>query len=503
MKSQQKIIDMRASLKFLEKKNSDFWFVEQKSEPIMLFHKAAENVPAYKDFLKQNKINPDKIKTWEDFQKVPIGTKSNYLRKYSLEKLCWNGTLDNKTVVFTATSGSTGEPFYFPRTQDLDWQYSLVIESFLKHKSFKTGPTLVVMCFGLGVWIGGILTYRALEIASQRSNNKVSIITPGINKKEIFNALKNLSPHYASTVLIGYAPFMKDIIDEAPANNVNLKKLHLNMIFAAEAFTENFRDYLAKKANIKNLFLDTMNIYGTADIGAMAYETPLSILIRRIACKKPKLFNDIFGSIAKTPTLAQFNPLFVNFECVEGNIVLTGNNEIPLIRYGIGDHGGVYSYNELSAILQKHNIDIIEEAKKSGIEEALNKLPFVFVYERKDFAIKLYGATIFPEHIREALLHFSVEVHLTGKFTLVKKFDKKHNQYMEIHCELRKGVVSSSALKEKIKKAVIKNLLEKNAEYHNNYKSIPGKVKPKIALWQNEHPLHFKPGAKQKWVEKI
>ena len=100
MKSQQKIIDMRASLKFLEKKNSDFWFVEQKSEPIMLFHKAAENVPAYKDFLKQNKINPDKIKTWEDFQKVPIGTKSNYLRKYSLEKLCWNGTLDNKTVVF-------------------------------------------------------------------------------------------------------------------------------------------------------------------------------------------------------------------------------------------------------------------------------------------------------------------------------------------------------------------------------------------------------------------
>jgi len=72
---------------------------------------------------------------------------------------------------------------------------------------------------------------------------------------------------------------------------------------------------------------------------------------------------------------------------------------------------------------------------------------------------------------------------------------------MEIHCELKKGEIASNNLNQKIKKAVIKSLLSKNAEYHNNYKSIPRKVEPRITLWPNEDPLYFKPGVKQKWVK--
>jgi len=477
--------------------------LEQKNESMSLFYKAAENVPAYKDFLKKNKITPKEIKSWEDFKKVPIITKNNYLKKYPLEKLCWNGSLDKKTLVFTATSGSTGEPFYFARNQDLDWQYSLVLESFLKHKSFKTGPTLVIMCFGLGVWIGGILTYRAFEIASNRSDCKVSIITPGINKKEIFNALKNLSPHYTSTILVAYPPFMKDIVDEAPSHGVDLKKLHLNMIFAAEAFTENFRDYLVKGANIKNPCLDTMNIYGTADIGAMAYETPLSILIRKIASKKSELFSDIFGNITKTPTLAQFNPLFVNFECIDGNIVLTGNSEIPLVRYGIGDRGGVYSYNEITAILEKHNIDLAKEEKKAGIEDSLSKLPFVFVFERNDFSVTLYGLQIYPEIIRETALQSPFDNFLSGKFLMMTKFDKKQNQFLEINLELKKDINSVPApAKKSLLKRVVRNLRQKSSEFRELSDHLKSKANPRLVFWSHESPDFFKAGVKQKWVKK-
>lgn len=495
----QKIIEL------IRKKNSDFWSLEQRKMSLRLFHLVARLVPAYKIFLKKNKINPQSIKTWRDFRNLPSISKKNYLRQYSLEKLCWNGNF-NKPLVFTSTSGSTGEPFYFPRGKLLDWQCSLIKELFLKNFSNfsqKREPILVVIGFGMGVWIGGLITYKAFEIAAQRLNLPLSIITPGINKKEIFNALRNLAPYYKQTILIGYPPFIKDIIDDAASEGINLKKLNLRLIFAAEAFSEEFRDYLAEKAGIKNLYLDTMNIYGTADIGAMAYETPLSVLIRRLAVKNKDLFNDVFGAINKTPTLAQFNPFFINFECEKGDIIVTGNNEIPLIRYSVGDHGGVYSYTELINILKKYNIDILLEAEKVGIAHTLTQLPFVFVFERSDFSTTLYGLQVYPETIREVLLEEPFNEVLTGKFTMLTKFDKKQNQYLEINIELKRNIQLTPYLfKKRLLKKIVTNLRQKNSEFRELSDYLKNRANPKLVFWPYESPEFFKPGIKQKWVNK-
>lgn len=503
MDSHKKELSSPDIMELIMQKDSDFWSSEQKKKSLALFHKVAENVPAYKHFLKKNSINPEKIETWEDFQHITPVNKKNYLRKHPLEDLSWDGNL-KKPLVFTSTSGSTGEPFYFHRSFDLDWQSSIIHELFYLNGQYqKNEPVLVIICLGMGVWIGGLITYKGFEIAAQRMNYPISIITPGINKKEIFNALKNLGKSYKNIILAGYPPFIKDVVDEAYLNGINIKKLNLRLIFAAEAFTEKFRDYLAEKTSIKNLYLDTMNVYGSADIGAMAYETPLSILIRRLAVKKPNLFVDIFGPINKTPTLAQFNPLFINFECVKGDIVLTGNNEIPLVRYSIGDHGGVYSYNELVEILKKHNIDIRTEAKKVGISDTLNELPFVFVFERDDFSVTLYGLQIYPEIIRETILEDPFNGFLTGKFMLVTKFDKKQNQYLEINIELKKNIKSAPAfLKKRLLKKIVLNLRQKNSEFRELSDHLKKKVDPKLIFWSNENSEFFKPGIKQKWVKK-
>ena len=200
---------------FLHTKKESFLIGEGRKRSLALFHSAAKHVPAYKDFLKKHKIKSEKIKTWRDFQSVPLTNKNDYLRQYPLKALCWDGSLE-KPLVFTSTSGSTGEPFYFPRQQMLDWQYSFIAESFLRNSSYGVkGPTLVIIGFGMGVWIGGLITYKAFEIASQRMNHPISIITPGINKGEIFNALRRLSPQFAQTIIVGYPPFVKDVIDEA------------------------------------------------------------------------------------------------------------------------------------------------------------------------------------------------------------------------------------------------------------------------------------------------
>jgi phenylacetate-CoA ligase len=483
-----------------QKANSITWERERKKNALALFHRAARDVPAYKDFLKKHKISPAKINTFADFQLVPPISKKNYLRQYPPDKLVWGGKLGHATV-WTSTSGSTGEPFYFPRTETLDKQYSILAETFLNDSSYGTEkPALVIVGFGMGVWIGGILTYKAFEIASQRVKQVVSIITPGINKGEIFHALKSLSPRFGQTILIGYPPFMKDILEEAPAQGIDLKKLHLRLLCAAEAFTESFRDYLAKQAGIKNVYRDTLNIYGTADIGAMASETPTSILLRRLAMKSDHLFETLFAKIAKTPTVAQYNPAFITFEAPDGEILLTGDNVLPLIRYAVGDHGGIFSMDEAEKKLGQHGIDLESAARRA--HAPLNEMPFVYVYERSDFSVKLYGAIIYPEHIREGLAHPALQNFVTGKFTMMTKFNKKEDEYLEIAVEMKRGKKASKSFTQKIQRHIVESLLKRNAEYRNNYHSMAHKVTPTIVLWNYEDPVYFRPGIKQKWVLK-
>ena len=466
---------------------------------LTLFHDAAKRVPAYRAFLKENNIRPGTIRTQEDFEKVPATSKANYLKKYPLADLCWDGTL-GRPAVFSSTSGSTGKPFYFQRLPNLEEEYSILAELFLgngAHPPNQKNPTLVIIAFGMGVWIGGVLTYRAFDIASRRAY-PVSILPAGVNKDEILKALRDLAPSFKQTVIIGYPPFVKDVIDDAEFEGINLKALNIRLLFAAEAFSEHFRDYLAKKVGMKNMYRDTLNIYGTADIGAMAFETPTSILIRRLAMKNKEIFTRVFGNTQKVPTLTQYNPAFVSFEAPEGEILLTGYSAVPLIRYAIGDRGGVHSYDEMKAIFAEEGVNLEKEAEKLNVP--LYKLPFVYVYERADLSTKLYGAIIYPEHVKVGLQNPTLEKFITGRFSMATEFDARHNEYLEINVELRRGVKDGESIRTALVESLVKNLSASSSEYRNNHANMGDRVVPHVIFWPHEHPKYFNPSIKQKWV---
>ncbi len=486
-------------LRDLTLKKSAYWEAQGKRTAARVASEAIQHVSAYRKFLKKHRGSLSKNVSFTDFLKLPLTSKKEYLRKYSLQDLSYSGI--GGAITYSATSGSTGKPFYFPRNQELDWQYSILLESYLRALSTQRGKqnTLVVIGFGMGVWIGGLITYRAFEFLNERGAN-LSLITPGVNKKEIFNALRDLSPHYDQTILVGYPPFVKDILDEADEEGVDLKKANLKLLFAAEAFTESFRDYVAHKAGIKNLHNETLNIYGTADIGAMAFETPTSILIRRLVLHRPELAQKIFGNIKRTPTLAQYNPLFVHFECLNGEVVLTGNNEIPLVRYAVGDHGGVFSFAKLNDILKREGVDLAKEARAAKVR--LEELPFVFVYERTDLSTTLYGLQIYPEVIREVLLEKRFQSALTGKFTMITAYDKKKNQQLQIHIEEKRGRSIKKSEIRSLEKSIVEALRTRNSEFRELSDFLGKRAYPKLHFWPLGHSTHFQVGAKQKWVKK-
>lgn len=478
---------------------SEDWSRIQKTHMLSLFKRMSLEVPAYRRFLKTNNIQRNNIRTMEDLTAVPAISKINYLRKDSFANLFWNGSMRSPQVL-TSTSGSTGKSTYFARSHEVDEHSSLIHELIFRTSSLRQDKsTLVIVCFGMGVWIGGLITYQAFERMSRRGY-PLAILTPGINKAEILKALTDLAPQYEQIILAGYPPFLKDVIDEALMKGISFAKHRVKLLFAAEAFTESFRDHLVEKVGIKNPLTDAINIYGSADIGTMAFETPFSILARRLALKDDKLFADLFRGTAKTPTLAQFIPDFVSFEAPNGEILLSGDSSLPLLRYSIGDHGGVYTFRELIERYKAHGVNLLREARAAGIRNCVFELPFVYVYERIDLATTLYGLQIYPETIKEVLLNKRFVDSLTGKLTLITKYDHNQDQYLEINLERKPNAEISKVSSSELLAEIMKNLREKNSEFHELSNFLGKRAEPKLVFWPYEDPLYFKPGGKQSWV---
>lgn len=471
-----------------------------KSFVIDVFQQAAAQVPAYGDFLRRQAIDPSAIYTKEDFKKLPLTSKKTYLQQYNLEDLILGGSL-YQPLIFCSTSGSTGEPYYFPRTDNLSTQYARILQDYLLQTDpAKKKKTLVLLGFGMGVWIGGVITLRAFEIAAKQLQYPLSILPVGYNKAELYKALRLLAPQYDQVIIVGYPPFVKQIVDEAASEGIDFASLRVRLLFAAESFTETFRDYLCQKTGAQPL-LDTLNVYGTADIGAMANETPLSILIRRLASKDKALFRSIFGQIQKTPTLAQYNPRFISFESVDDEIVLTGKAVLPLVRYAVGDNGGTVTFAHMKRLLKKHGYDIVAETAKAGVAHTIRTHPFVFVYERKNFSVTLHGINIYPEFVKESLLDDTISQIITGRFTMATEYDENHNQFLAVHIELYKGAQPSSKLKSLLTKSIRNGLIARSSEFAEVAKAPESKKLLRVELWPQDHPTYFAPGTKQKWVQ--
>ncbi|GAB1262309.1 phenylacetate--CoA ligase family protein [Aurantivibrio plasticivorans] len=476
--------------------SSDWWLQEKQQTLLLLFQQVSQRVPAYADFLKKHKIDPSKVKHYNDLSVVPPVSKDNYLRQYPMPMLCWDGHI-NRGLMLCSTSGSTGAPYYFPRTQQLDRQGSYLLEQFLNQSHCK-GPVLTIVCFGMGVWIGGVLIYSALQMLQQRDERAISIIAPGINKPEILSALKNLAPQYEEVVLLGYPPFIKDVFDTAINENIDVRSLNIKLMFAAEAITETFRQYLCDHIGISNPFTDIHNIYGSADIGAMAIEGAAGILLKKLASENPQVASDFFLA-SKNPTAAQYNPHFTNFDCEDSNILVSGDSALPLIRYSLGDRGGVFSFAQAKEMLAASGIDFEREAKERGAGP-LPELPFVYVHERVDFSVKFYGAIIFPEHIREPVQDSRFKQYLTGRFCMEIDEDGHGDQRLVVSIELKNGQESTPTLVKELIEHIRPSLAHHSSEYANNLQALGKKVDPTVRLLPYEDERYFQQGIKQKWA---
>jgi len=485
----------------LQQKPSSFWEKKGEKSVLGLTEYVIKNVPAYKKFLKTKKKSLQKISSISDFKQLPLTTKKNYLKRYPYIDLFPKKEFFSATT-FSATSGSSGEPFYFPRSEENDSEYEFMSRILLRDQfNIDKKKTLGIMGFALGVWIGGIFTYKNFNKIS--NDYDFTLIPTGTNRDQFLSAIKKFGHLYDQVILMGYPPFIKDVIDEGLKQGIRWGKYDLKILTAAEGFSENFRKYIGEKAELENYHADILNMYGTVEAGTMAHETALTNIIRHLAVEKEEVFEELFPGATNIPTLAQYYPHIHNFEQKDGELLVTGyGSSIPLLRYRLYDLGGVITFEEMLKKLRKHKVYISKEMKKFGISKKILKLPFVYLYARSDFTVIFRGANIYPEEIRTALDSEKLSKKITGRFTL-EKIEKENAEHkLRITVELRKNTKGSSKLKKDIKHIVIKEMCARNSEYKNEYESHKQKATPEIILEEFGDKEYFGRTGKQQWVKK-
>jgi phenylacetate-CoA ligase len=462
----------------------------------------AKTVPAYQSQLQAGGLGEMAIRSMDAFRQLPVLDKATYIQLHEFPSLFSQRDLSAVTTI-SSTSGSTGEPAYFPRGEAQDACHAYVHELFLaKQFGVDRKRTLGVIGFGLGPWIGGLLTYKTLN-GYARKGYRLALAPVGPNVETSLRMIERFGAEYEQVLLSGYPPFVKDVLDEGHRRGMEWKRYALKIWTAAEGFSEDFRDYLAERAHLNNPILDSVNLYGTVELGSMAHETALANLIRRRALEHPGLFRDLFPCATRLPTLAQYHPYLTYFEEVDGEVIASGyGGSIPLVRYRFPDRGGVIPFERMVEVCRAHGFNLRHEARKRGIEHTIMHLPFVYVYERSDQTIILRGANIYTEHVKAALIHRAMHEAVTGKFSMGKREDDRFNGRLEVHVELKEGVAPCVRLTAQVQAIIAQTLTRLSSEFANMAQSCPEAGRPAVVLWPHHHPTYFKPGGKQQWVRR-
>jgi len=456
---------------------------------LALFQRAAGAVPAYRDFLREHDVDPAGIRTLADFASVPLMTKENYHGRYPLAQRCRDGRLEDCDMI-AVSSGSTGKPTYWPRflTDELaaaDRFEQIFRDGFLAAQR----PTLAVVCFPLGTWVGGLYTTSCCRHLALKGY-PVTVIAPGNDKEEILRVVPELAAGFAQTVLLGYPPFLKDVIDTGIGRGVPWASMGIKLVLAGEVFSEDWRDLMAKRAGMNSPARDCAALYGTADGGVLGNETPLSVTIRRFLARTPRAAQALFGQ-SRLPTLVQYDPLSRFFETRDGTLLFSADTGVPLIRYHIADEGGTLTYPQLLAFCADHGFD------PQG-DQGAAPMPFLYIFGRSLFTVSFFGANIYPENIAAGLEQPGVSDWVTGKFVLEVTEDADRDRQLAVTVELAPGEAGSASRERLAAECIQAQLRRLNSEFAHY---VPESYQtPRISLRPAGDPGYFPRGVKHRYV---
>jgi phenylacetate-CoA ligase len=407
-----------------------------------VYLKAKDHCPAYRAFLES--VDHLRSGRWQ-LADLPITTKENYVKKYSIVERCYYGKLPPTGVVIDESSGSSGVPNNWVRSAEeredvkriLQLNYQLI---------YRDSGCILLNCFALGPWATGM-------------NVSMSLVDVGVLKsigpdqKKLENTLEIFGEDYRYLVF-GYPPFIKSFVD---TTKLHLKQYRMDLIVGGEGISEPLRTHLLQ------YFQTVISSYGASDLEInIGVETGLTISLRRLCMKDRELSRSLFGR-EMPPMIFQYNALDYIIETTpDGELVFTIGRQTsaaPKIRYNLHDLGGTMTHQQLTRSLASKGIDIFQLAKQQS------QFPILFVYGRSDLTVPFYGAKVYPTDIEEIINANPNLVTQINSFQIASYEDEAINRRLKIRLETVKDLSNTLAPMEELHQTFFEGLCRVNQDF--------------------------------------
>jgi len=425
------------AMKFMSKAPSSLHVRSGQKHAVATLGDALHRTTAYPRFLEEQGVTLPSKPAFEDFEQLPLIDKRSYVGRFPLLDRVLDGRLDAGYTLETS-SGHSGDVHYWPRTAEEDEMFPTYMEfAFRQFYGIGENSTLIIISLALGTWTSGEKMSQALRQIAAGGRYRMTVVSPGTDVEEILRIVQEISPHYERTVLVGYPPFVKHVLDEGEARGMDWKDYRMRLGLGGEGYSEEWRTFMSERIGVDpdRDLLAVSGGYGAADLGmSVGREYPLTVLIRRLASKDRGLAAALFSR--GVPNLLQYSPTRMYVEEVDGELVFTARAGIPLVRYNIHDSGGVLAFDHVMEMLGDFGYEPAQLLSNIGYSpEHVWRLPFFYCYGRSDGTVSVCGALVYPEHLSAALSLARDTAVLGFKAEVVT--DPGFGQGFHIHLEMR------------------------------------------------------------------
>lgn len=207
------------------------------------------NVPFYYKKMKDLGVTPDDIKTVEDVKYLPFTTKQDLRDHYPFGLFA---VPQSDIVRIHASSGTTGKPTVAGYTKaDLDMWAELMARGLTS--AGVTNQSVVHVAYGYGLFTGGLGAHYGAE----KIGASVVPVSGGNTQRQLM-----LLKDFRATTLCCTPSYALNLADAYLTQGGDIGELFLKTgVFGAEPWTDEMRNQLEKKLNIK-----AFDIYGLTEM---------------------------------------------------------------------------------------------------------------------------------------------------------------------------------------------------------------------------------------------
>lgn len=245
----------------------------------------------------------------------------------------------------------------------------------------------------------------------------------------------------------------------------------LRFLVVGEVFPESFRRSLLRRSRLESRDPFMISLYGSADTGSLAVESPASISLRRLLEDDPALA-DRFGFRRPVPHFFHCTASDAYFETVDGELCVTRWQGIPLMRYNLHDRARLLAWEPLrQEVLQSADHGLADAADLKQLLDARALPDLIALMGRSDDAILLGGTTITAAMLDEVLRRPALAELLTGAYRAAAPFEDDR-QFLDLELELQSDLVADTNLEEGIGAEVVLGLCQTHPEFASDWEAV-------------------------------